>query len=225
MATYSKLGNRATWGCILFLPALFVVIFIGSCVAAEINPERNVGFAGAGIAIFLILVPFIAISLGLVLGLVWAPFGALVCSLVARRKGLERRRFAVAGALYSLFFFWPWVYLLLRMYDRSVPRFLVRGAYIMLYGAIWPFGSLIFFVVAGNSPTIWVIPVLLFVGSGITWIVSMRMLTSWLKNQEQTEQPPDVLPHRNYIVPFGLTFAWLLLGIVLQLIAERGVFL
>ena len=49
----------------------------------------------------------------------WAPFGALVCALIAWRRGINLYRCAVAGAAYSALFFLPWVYLAARMLGSS----------------------------------------------------------------------------------------------------------
>ena len=77
----------------------------------------------------------------LALGLPWTPFAALICARSARKKGLDVRRHALAGALCSALLFCPWVYFILRMNGKRVPVVLVRLFYISVY-ASWMFGSI-----------------------------------------------------------------------------------
>ena len=76
------------------------------------------------------------------LGLPWAPFAAWICGRSARKKGLDIRRHALAGALYSALLFWPWVYFILRMNGRNAPSALVRLFYISVFG-LWMVGGVI----------------------------------------------------------------------------------
>ena len=55
------------------------------------------------------------VVLAVLVGLVWAPFGALICRRIARSRGFNPRRYAIAGAVYPVLFFVPWVYLVMRM--------------------------------------------------------------------------------------------------------------
>ena len=66
---------------------------------------------------------------------VWAPFGALICALIAWRRGLNPRRYAVAGAAHSVLFFLPWVYLAARMLGVRVPKPLVVLGCAVAYAA------------------------------------------------------------------------------------------
>ncbi|MXX53073.1 MAG: hypothetical protein F4Z35_03785 [Dehalococcoidia bacterium] len=84
---------------------------------------------------------FIAILAGsallwLSIGILWAPFGGLICALRARSLGLPAVRFAVVGAVYSLAMFLPWVYLIRRMTGGWFSDGLIATAYILLY-AVW----------------------------------------------------------------------------------------
>lgn len=90
-------------------------------------------------------VVFAALSLPVLLqflGLPWAPFAAWICGRSARKKGLDVRRHALAGALYSALLFWPWVYFILRMNGRNAPSALVRLFYISVFG-LWMVGGVI----------------------------------------------------------------------------------
>ena len=70
----------------------------------------------------------------------WAPAGALFCALIARGRGLSPRRCAIMGAVCSALFFLPWVYLVIRMSGRRVPKIVVVLAYAVIY-ASWLQGA------------------------------------------------------------------------------------
>ncbi len=56
--------------------------------------------------------------------------------------GLSLSRYAMAGALYSLLFLFPYVYLAARMNNRSFPTFVVGLVYFVLFIVIWMGGAL-----------------------------------------------------------------------------------
>ncbi len=49
------------------------------------------------------------------IGVVWSPFAGLICGFIARGDGRSFVRYAVTGAIASLLFFWPWVYIVRQM--------------------------------------------------------------------------------------------------------------
>lgn len=159
---------------------------------------------------------FFAIVFGgpmLVTGLLWAPFAAMICWRLAEWRGLNGRRYAVTGATYSILYFLPWVYLVVRLCDRTVPSFLVRGVYIVLYCVVWPLAALsIVFPAQGPSPFNLLLFVLL--PSTMTWFLSLRRLLAWRKlDRLSTDHLSDgVRPDRVYIVPFALAYAWTLIS-------------
>ncbi len=69
-------------------------------------------------------------------GIVWAPFAALISALIARSRGLNAGRYALAGAIHSAAFLLPWIRLVLRMYSIPVPRGIAALVYILLY-SLW----------------------------------------------------------------------------------------
>ena len=75
-----------------------------------------------------------------IFGLPWAPIASFICARIARRRGLDVRAYAIAGAVYSILLFWPWVYLVTRMTDRTIPPAFVRMFYFFVFG-IWVTGS------------------------------------------------------------------------------------
>ena len=81
------------------------------------------------LAMFAPLFVMVANEMAALASMVWAPFGALICALIAWRRGLS----PVAGAVYSALFFLPWVYLAARMLGRAVPKPLAVLPYVVLY--------------------------------------------------------------------------------------------
>ena len=79
-------------------------------------------------------------ALLLSVGLPWTPFAALICAMSARKKGLDVRRHAIAGAVCSALMFLPWVYLIFRMNGIKIPDALVRLFYIGAF-ASWALGG------------------------------------------------------------------------------------
>jgi len=69
----------------------------------------------------------------LLFGVLWAPFAALINARVASAREMASGRMAEAGAKWSLPFFFPWIYLLLRILGKRVPDRVVVGAYILMY--------------------------------------------------------------------------------------------
>ena len=66
--------------------------------------------------------------------------GGLTCGLAAYRRRLPVLRYAArgvgyaaVGALYSLMFFVPWVYLTMRMYDKNFPRLAIIIGYTLVF--------------------------------------------------------------------------------------------
>ena len=77
------------------------------------------------------------------LGILWWPFGCLICGLIARRRGLSvslwtKRSFISSGLLLL-----PWFYTFASVRGVRVPRLLTRMAYIVLYSA-WLCGPIAF---------------------------------------------------------------------------------
>ena len=72
-----------------------------------------------------------------VLGLLWAPAGALILSAVARLRGLKPAPYAAAGAKASALMLLPWVYLFIKLaLGRPPPALAVKAACAAAY-AVW----------------------------------------------------------------------------------------
>ena len=173
----------------------------------------------------------------LALGLAWAPFAAGISAMSARKKGLDARRHAVAGALYSALMFCPWVYFMLRMNGRNVPAILVRLFYISVFTA-WALGAVFWtFIVAiahhpgtdslykFSNPWVvfsYIVYALLFAEVG-AWLASLWTLLKRRRRESESENRSDAMIDREYLMPpafaaaslaiaafalFGLTRIW-----------------
>ena len=150
-----------------------------------------------------------------IFGLPWAPFAAWICARSARKKGLDVRRHAVAGALYSALMFWPWVYFILRMNGRDVPAVLIRLFYIYVFAA-WILGAVFWMLILAiashpGTDTLyefsnpWVIlsymEYALVLANVIAWFVSLRMLRNRRRRAAGSENRSDAMICREYLTP------------------------
>ena len=173
-----------------------------------------------------LILMLVGIYLAMPLGPLWAPFAALICYLTARAKGLSPGRYAAIGALYSALFFLPWVYLIARMYNKTIPNALVWTGYVVLY-AIWFFGSIIVNLIIGfaahpGEDHVWdltnievllsyAIFIIFCINLG-TWVLSIAHLhTSHERFVREPSPLNSLLPHRSYIMPFAHTLAWVVI--------------
>ena len=153
------------------------------------------------------------------MGLLWVPLAALICARMARARNLNPSKYAIAGAVYSMMFFWPWVYLIARLNGKTIPSRVIRGAYILLYGFIWPaialsflFPTMIYFAL---PQPLWLLPLLLMFGCCIAWLKSKRSLIGSHQRSVEKEdaEPIDMLPNRAYLMPFAHVYVWLLVAV------------
>ena len=163
------------------------------------------------------LVTLVGVAPAGAVSLLWAPFGALVCAVLARRRGLSPRRYAFAGAAHSAFFFLPWVYLVARMLGWVIPKPLIAIPYAVLYAA-WLQGP---FQLSYDSWTgfddlypnaLWLC---VWLGNILTMMVSMLLMMSIAKRinpfrHESRAVVPvrDTLPNPVYLMPFALLWGW-----------------
>ena len=158
-----------------------------------------------------VVFPSLVAGPGIAVGVLWMPFAALFCARAARSRGLDSGRYAVAGAIYSILLFIPWVYLVLRLRGRELPSSLVRMAYIILFFGIWPLATLSTFFSALFAvplrPLLLVLP-----ASAVTWLISIWNL--WRANKRANacgdELSDAMLPHHAYIMPFAYATLWTL---------------
>ena len=144
--------------------------------------------------------------------LLWAPVAAAICWAVARYKGLDAKRCAVIGGVFSVLLFFPWLYFLLQMLNVRVPRVFIGMTYVVLYT-----GWLLSAIGVAFSSSIQIerslgselaMPLL---GINLaTWFASLL----WLKAHSHGYSaysdllPYDIVPRFGYIMPFGLATMW-----------------
>lgn len=156
---------------------------------------------------------FIVIFLVPVVGfaLVMSPLVALICALLARRRGFSALHYGAAGAAYTLLFFFPGAYFMAQLLHWRVHRFFVAVVYSLLYGA-WVLGLLgtvaIFFVITGTTNIVMAALVLIFftmiVVSG--WLLLQKYDADNAHRQQDAHvkiwPPQSLFLGRVYLMPF-----------------------
>lgn len=71
------------------------------------------------------------LHLTLAVGLLWAPFNALLCFKAAKKRALTGWPYAVAGAAYSILLALPGLHLLMRLRGNAIHRSQVIAAYVL----------------------------------------------------------------------------------------------
>ena len=69
-------------------------------------------------------------------GILWSPFGGMICARMARRRGLPAGRYARAAWSYSAQFLIPWIYLVAVLRGNPTNRETSRIDYIFIY-TLW----------------------------------------------------------------------------------------
>ena len=154
----------------------------------------------------------------------WAPFAALICARIARRKGLNPNRYAIHGAIYSALLFLPWRHLTRQMRGEPITRANINSAYFFAY-------LLAGLVVASNIAFVFTITypsyslnefadivefIFAAIAGALAFAVGLTSL-SIAKNrfneiQERRESPNVIdLPDRSYIAPFAWAWAAMLI--------------
>ena len=197
------------------------------------------------------IISTLIVSVAVLFGLVWAPFGALICRRIARSRGFDPRRYTIAGAVYPVLFFLPWVYLVMRMRGRSVSIVVVRIIYILLYGtwlvvSIWPLYIWRRVLLSAESlslalpdrhpldpytrealtvvPVMLILSILIFVGSLLMIAVvrnKAKCRTLDRPGGQDESIQDDVLPHIAYILPFAYLIFWIVSPTLYLLLRER----
>ncbi len=165
--------------------------------------------------LFLLFAPAVMIVLG---GVVFSPVAGLISGRLARRRGLNLRRYTVVGVAYSIMFGFPWLCLTFGMLDWNIPRLLIRMLYVLLYVA-WMCACLMwvifFFFVIDEEPSIIRLVIVSF-GAGasiIGWFVSLRILmkTGVGSLAEWGSPEEGIVPYTRYLQPF----AWIMLSLTM----------
>ncbi len=162
--------------------------------------------------------------------MVWAPFGALICALIAWRRGLSPRRCAIAGAVCSALFFLPWVYFAARAMGWSVPKPLVVFSYVLLYLTWWrgPFQFSYIIWSGGRDPypalwlCAWALITLAMAASLLMTTTPIFDKVNPFRRASRDDGPMrDTLPNPVYLLPFALLWGSVLIVFALM-ISTRG---
>ena len=171
----------------------------------------------------LFFVPVAVLFLAIV-GLVWTPFGTLICAFVARFRGLKGEPYAAAAAKSSVLLLLPWVYLVIRLsFGRSLSRFAVMPVYVLIYATWfyfaalsvgWGLASIIdLFVTQSNSFEQDVVAMMLF---GMiapvniyTFIASLKKLhRRYALDRKPADHKGTLIPDGTYLEPFAGLIGW-----------------
>lgn len=164
-------------------------------------------------------------------GILFSPVAAATCALLARRRGLSAKRYALMGGIYSVMFLAPSVYLIVRLLNRKPPIALVGFAYFVLL-ALWvagPMTTAVSYLWAELSVSEEYNPyrTLKAVTSGIAIAGNVAMLGFWLRwflrvrvLRNPATEGDDQLPHMAYVLPFLLVPLGLLFFIIMAYVAE-----
>jgi multisubunit Na+/H+ antiporter MnhG subunit len=203
---------------VLLAAATVTCLLLGLVVSSVI--------AGVGIVVtqsWRITSPFEILLVELIISgicLLWAPLGAHICARIARNRGLPVKRYAVAGATYSILFFFPWLYLIMLMHNKTVWKPAIWAAYVILYAG-WLLGPIaltlaivglsVGTVGLGAFPSVLLLS--LFLAMSVAWCISLfRLFKRHLPSRRhvtivQTGQAVDSLIAKVYLAPFLLCFA------------------
>ena len=156
-----------------------------------------------------ILVNVVLVGLAAV-GLLWMPFGAFIYAREGRRKGQSPILYAVSGAICSLLFYVPWLYVKKWIENKPVPHKNIIWAYAFVYLA-WISGPIPFWMALSSSPTGDLSADLIFGGLLAFFGLSVILLI-YARKQSLVGNGP--LPRLPYLLPLiGLYAGYALLVI------------
>ena len=164
-------------------------------------------------------------------GILFSPIAAATCAVLARRRGLSAKRYALIGGIYSVMFLAPSVYLIVRLLNRKPPTALVGFAYFVLL-ALWvagPMTSAVSYLWVELSISEEYNPyrTLKAVTSGIAIAGNVAMLGFWLRwfrrvriLRKPAPYGDGLLPHVGYVLPFLLAPLGLFFFFFMAYVAE-----
>ena len=171
------------------------------------------------------------------IGLIWTPFAAAICLIVARARRLGGEGWAGAGARYSLLFFLPWVWLVLRMAGVPIPAAVARAGFALLYG-VWLLASVLLagagaFLTAGIGTDALrpdsAILIAAGVFAGAVWFASLRRTLrlrparEGVPRESEISAPPSV-PMRTAYIAMHVSWTLGAIGVFAQGIFEYATF-
>lgn len=93
----------------------------------------------AYIIILIILFPFYGFAiyiLGALIAIPASPLATLITAATAKRKGLDVRVYTLVGTFLFISGVLPWIYMMLKIYNRGISKKWIRIAYVHLY-LVW----------------------------------------------------------------------------------------
>ena len=76
------------------------------------------------------------------IGLIWSPFAALIASQMARNRGLDGGRYALAGATSSIFLILPWLLLVIGLRRGRLHPIALQYTYVFVH-LVWLLGPIV----------------------------------------------------------------------------------
>ena len=149
----------------------------------------------------------------LLLSLVFAPVGAVICAVIAKHRGLDTGRYVAAGFVYSALLFVPWIYLVAIMLNRRLSPIDVALGYLAVY-ATWimtsiTFGALLSGLLPGQgrplSIDLGIILLLVNIATLVFSVVRLFSESRWSRIDPQDFEPFESM---RYLAPFILTIFW-----------------
>lgn len=152
--------------------------------------------------------------------LLWAPLSAYICARIAHNRGLSTRRYAIAGAAYTMLFFFPGLYFVLQMRNKTVWKPAIWAAYAVLYAG-WLLGPIVLTLflaglsvgTLGSGALLSVLLLSLSLAMSLAWCISLfRLFKRHLPSRRhvtivQTGQAVDSLIAEVHLAPFILCFS------------------
>ena len=178
---------------------------------------------------FLVFVPFFVLlflEALAVIGLLWSPIAAYTCARTARARGLNTRRYAITGAIYSILLFLPWVYLWSNLRNKPLSRKTITLGYILTY-VLWLFGPIALVgTVIGTAfdyerDPAWTIILLVMLTMVVISVLHQVVAKSTVKSthsHSSGKHATDLLPALANIMPFVYAY----IGIILVILFIYG---
>lgn len=168
----------------------------------------------------LVFAPFFAFAIVLALaalGLMGIPVTAVVSAFAARREGLSVYRLSALGVFYSLLFFVPAIYFLLRLFGKNIPTTFVLCTYVILYFA-WVCGIsgvLLLFHIASENP-----PLASSILLAVNLATTAYSVWSLLEFKDANDSIHHI--HIRYLLPFAI--AWFNMSLSLLFVVDISPF-
>ena len=197
----------------------------------------------AYIIVLIILFPFYGFAiyiLGALIAIPASPLAVLITAVTTKRKGLDVRVYTLVGTFLFISGVLPWIYMMLKIYDREISKKWIRIAYAHLYLvwilvfiglglSIFEFRSTITSLDVG-CVAVWLLPepldaVHMYVATSVNWFCIAGFFASivrfwWIRRNYNLESGQSehaamgiekAIPHFEYVIPFTSVTIWIVL--------------